>query len=89
METWLGVALSHRDNEHFLAGWAVPSPGEVLALGAGWGRVSSPSEAGQPLATGRQEAAGAMAGTWLAHPLRLSFCLCEMGINTVPIARGR
>ena len=39
METWLGVALSHRDNEHYLAGWAVPSPGEVLALGAGWGRV--------------------------------------------------
>lgn len=39
LETWLGVALSHRDNEHFLAGWAVPSPEEVLALGAGWGRV--------------------------------------------------
>lgn len=55
---------------------------------AGAPSLSSPSEAGQPLATGRQEAAGGMAGTWLVHPLRLSFCLCEMGINTVPIARG-
>lgn len=39
LETWLGVALSHGDNEHFLASWAVPSPGELLALGAGWGRA--------------------------------------------------
>ena len=25
-----------------------------------------------------------MAGTWPAHPLGLSFCLCEVGVNTVP-----
>ena len=63
---------------------------ELVCQHGCWERpsLSSPSEAGQPLATGRQEAAGGMAGTWLVHPLRLSFCLCEMGINTVPIARG-
>ena len=33
------MALSHRDNEHFLAGWAGPAPGALRALGAGWGRV--------------------------------------------------
>ena len=37
LETWPGVALSHWDKEHFLAGWAVPSPGGVLALGGGVG----------------------------------------------------
>lgn len=31
---------------------------------------------------GRQEAVGAMAGTWPVHTPRLSFCLCKMGIIT-------
>lgn len=40
-ETWPGAALSHWDKEYFLAGWAVPSPGGVLALGGGGGHAGN------------------------------------------------
>lgn len=38
---------------------------------------------------GRQEAVGAVAGTWPVHTPSLSFCLCEMGIITVSCCMGQ
>ena len=38
LETWPGVALSHWDKEHFLAGWAVPAQEVCWLWGVGWAR---------------------------------------------------